>query len=55
MLLFKYFEKRDLPDPNGALSAPVPAEDSVGQPTKRYSGAHGISTELAASEGTKCG
>jgi len=45
-----------VPDPNGPLSARVPSDDSVGQPTKRYQpGAHGISAELAASKEKKSG
>jgi len=58
MSLYKYFKKRakdDLSDPNGPLSACIPSDNTIGQPTKRYLGARGMSVESAASEGKKRG
>ena len=57
MLLFKYFEKRAKPDPNGLLSSRVPSDESIDQP-KGIRGDRGIasyiSAELAASESGPC-
>ena len=47
--------KNGLPDPDGPLSARLPSDDSLGWPTKKYPGAHGIFAGLASSEGKKRG